>query len=172
MINLGSGQRPFEKPFINIDIQPEITVDGVIIKPDIIADLAKPLPFGDNSVDLAVAHQVLEHLDAYREGQDFIKEVYRFLKPGGSFIVTVPDLRALANKWLTGQISDYIYMTNLYGAWMGSEYDRHKHGYCWEELCGKLMCAGWRTIKGFDGRVIAGADIAQDWWILAVEAVK
>ena len=32
--------------------------------------------------------------------------------------------------------------------------------------------APWRQVKLFDWREIEGADIARDWWILGVEAVK
>ena len=139
-LNLGSGQRPFDSQqgWINIDVQPEITVDGKVYKPEIVADLSEPLPFEDDEVDLVVAHHIWEHMDGYREGQTMVAEVYRVLKPGASFIVIVPDLKALARRWLLGQISDYIYLTNVYGAWLGSDYDRHKHGYCWEELYQKL----------------------------------
>ena len=56
-----------------------------------------PCPFGDGAVDLVVAHHLLEHMDGYREGPAFmIEEVYGVLKSGAAFIVTVPDLQALA----------------------------------------------------------------------------
>ena len=64
-------------------------------------------------------------------------------------------------------------MTNLYGAYMGDEADRHKFGYTGESLAVYLQeCCGWTTVRTFDFRPIPGADIAQDWWILGVEAIK
>ncbi len=50
---------------------------------------ADRLPFNDNSAEVAVCSEVLEHIpDELRPGA--IKEVHRVLKQGGTFIVTVP----------------------------------------------------------------------------------
>jgi SAM-dependent methyltransferase len=48
------------------------------------------IPFRDNSFDVAYACNVVEHLEHPLE---VFKEVYRVLKPGGSFFVKTP------NKW-------------------------------------------------------------------------
>ena len=50
----------------------------------------KPLPFNDDSVDVAFHEHVLEHLTAY-DGYLFLKECYRVLKPGGVLRVVCPD---------------------------------------------------------------------------------
>ena len=167
-LNLGSGQRPFSKEdgWLNCDVQSK---DYEV---DVVLDLAAPLPFGDNEAEIVVLHQVLEHMDAFREGQALLKECYRVLKPGGSLIVTVPDTRALARRYLLGMIDSYTFRVNMHGAFMGAEFDRHRWSYDWGELAEKMMCAPWKEVKGFDWRVIDGADIAQDWWILGVEGVK
>lgn len=47
----------------------------------------KLLPFDDNSLDCVVASELLEHLPNY---QDVICEVYRVLRPSGTFIISVP----------------------------------------------------------------------------------
>jgi SAM-dependent methyltransferase len=56
-----------------------------------------PLPFADQSVDIFIANQVLEHC---KEIFWIFSEVSRVLKPGGCFIVGVPNLAALHNRIL------------------------------------------------------------------------
>ena len=48
---------------------------------------AYSLPFLDNSLDLVVCSEVLEHLHQYN---DAVKEIHRVLKPGGKFYASVP----------------------------------------------------------------------------------
>ena len=164
LLNVGSGQRPAGKPWINVDIQPRWN-------PDLLADVSK-LPHGDNTVEAICAHHVLEHL-VLDDGAVALREWLRVLKSGGSLLIFVPDLAALAKKWLSGGITDYIYAVNLYGAFMGDPADRHRWGWCYRSLHAMLTEAGFRTIKLFDWREIEGADIAgPDFWILAVEAIK
>lgn len=55
----------------------------------ITADVDKRLPFEDNEFDLIVACQVLEHVVDIFSALD---ECYRVCKPGGSIILSVPNL--------------------------------------------------------------------------------
>jgi ubiquinone/menaquinone biosynthesis C-methylase UbiE len=48
---------------------------------------AYSLPFQNNSLDLIVCSEVLEHLHDYN---DAVKEIHRVLKPGGKFYASVP----------------------------------------------------------------------------------
>ena len=48
---------------------------------------AYSLPFPNNSFDLVICSEVLEHLHEYN---DAIKEIHRVLKPGGKFYASVP----------------------------------------------------------------------------------
>ena len=48
---------------------------------------AYSLPFQNNSLDLVVCSEVLEHLHHYN---DAVKEIHRVLKPGGKFYASVP----------------------------------------------------------------------------------
>ena len=48
---------------------------------------AYSLPFPNNTFDLVVCSEVLEHLHEY---DDAVKEIFRVLKPGGKFYASVP----------------------------------------------------------------------------------
>lgn len=167
-LNVGSGQRPFDqsKGWINIDC---VEREGMP-KPDLIADGAH-LPFPDNYADFFVLHHVLEHFGC-GEGKGLLHEAYRVLKPGGSLLVFVPNLRSLAKRWLEGGLSTQVYVTNLYGAYMGDEADRHKWGFDSASLMEFLVGASWEWVTAFDWREIPGAHIAKDFWILGAECTK
>lgn len=166
-LNLGSGQRPFGPGWTNVDTQARW-------KPDICADATEYLrTLSEGAVEMIVLHHVIEHYGC-GEADALLRECHRILCPGGSLLVFVPDLAELAHGWLQGRIDDQVYATNLYGAWMGDEADRHKWGYTRRTLRATLLHAGFRGthVRGFDGREIAGTLIAQDWWILGEEAIK
>jgi SAM-dependent methyltransferase len=169
--NLGSGQRRFESnsqiEWVNIDIVSR-PPDQV---PDIVCDI-KELPgkLGHGNADYVVAHHLVEHFGL---GEFPFQTCFQLLKPGGSFLIFIPDIKALARRWLNGEISDYIYGVNLMGAFQGLETDRHRWHYTKCSLGQALKdSANWSTIKDFDWRAIPGGDFARDFWILAVEAVR
>lgn len=167
-INCGSGQRPFtstpEVEWCNVDSQERW-------KPDVVCDASR-LPFPDESADYVVLHHCAEHYGC-NEAIGLIQEARRVLKSHGSLLVFVPDLRKLAKWWLDGGIETQIYVTNLYGAYMGSEDDRHKWGFDRTSLRSFLLQADWWRVTDFDWRTIPGADIARDdRWILGMEAIK
>lgn len=170
-LNCGSGQRPFQSlpdegvQWVNIDISPRWN-------PDIVGDWNNLSMFPDGIVDVVVSHHSLEHVGC-GEGDGFIREAHRVLKPNGSLIVSVPNMNALAQLWLNGEITEQIYMTNVYGAYMGDEADRHKWGYSSKGLWSYLKTFPFRDVHAFNWRPIPGADIARDdRWILCLEAVK
>ena len=167
LLNVGSGQRPFVKPWINCDKQGTHS-------PDLIWDAGNPCdpaPFKPGTVDCIVLHHVLEHLPV--EGADLLlKQCYQLLKRNSSVLVFVPDMWELSAMWREGKLSDDLYITNVYGAYMGDEADRHKYGYTYQTLHSKLMGSGFKRPMKFQRRDVWGADIALDRWILAMEAVK
>jgi predicted SAM-dependent methyltransferase len=168
MLNCGSGQRPFDstKGWVNIDIQEKWN-------PDVVADWNDLSMFEDGSVDLIASVHSREHVDC-TGAQPFYKEAHRVLKPSGSMLIFVPDLRALAQRWLLGQITDYIYVVNLMGAYVSHPSDRHLWHVTPASLRAELMeAAPWATIKPFDGRPIEGADnFGLDWWNYGTEVIK
>lgn len=51
-------------------------------------DIAKGLPFEENTFDKIIFSEVLEHLESDREA---LNEIYRVLRPGGTVCLTVPN---------------------------------------------------------------------------------
>jgi len=82
-LNLGCGLAK-EKGFVNIDIRPEV-------EPDEVRDIGlEGLSHGSNMADVIVAKDFLEHIPASRV-IFVIEEIWRVLKPGGTFESLTPD---------------------------------------------------------------------------------
>jgi SAM-dependent methyltransferase len=58
---------------------------------------ADPLPFADGSVAKIQAQDVLEHV-AFEKVPAILDEIYRVLRPGGVFRLSVPDYRSPVHK--------------------------------------------------------------------------
>lgn len=59
------------------------------------ADLDEPLDFDDASFDVVVAGELLEHL---RDPRRVVGDVRRVLRPGGTFVASVPNAYRLKNR--------------------------------------------------------------------------
>lgn len=79
VVDLGSGSKKRAENTINLDIRPFPNVDVVFD--------GGALPIKDGVVDGAISTAVLEHVP---DAEAFVAELYRILKPGGQFLVTVP----------------------------------------------------------------------------------
>ena len=80
-VNLGAGYKRIPD-FINVDSDPNC-------KPDYLVNLEKDcLPFSDNTVEVVVAHHILEHIG---EGYfHLLQELYRVCKHGAIIDIRVP----------------------------------------------------------------------------------
>jgi methionine biosynthesis protein MetW len=61
------------------------------------ADLDQPLDFPDESFDVVVAGELLEHL---RDPQRLVADARRVLRPGGTFVASVPNAYRLKGRLL------------------------------------------------------------------------
>lgn len=77
-LNLGAADRSIAG-FVSVDIAPPA---------DTIADLAKPWPWEDSSVDEVKALDVVEHIE---DRIHFMNELYRVLKPGAKVTIETPN---------------------------------------------------------------------------------
>ena len=90
-LNLGCGSR-FHKDWINLDF---VSNNEFVIP----HNLESGIPFNDNFAEFIYHSHVLEHFSK-TEGEKFIKECYRVLKPNGVIRIAVPDLEQLAIEYI------------------------------------------------------------------------
>lgn len=108
VIDLGAGQG--DDLHLARSVEPSASVHAVEVFPEYAARLAQKgitvhnlnierdkLPFGDGSVDVVIANQVLEHV---KELFWIFHEVSRVLPVGGKMILGIPNLAALHNRIL------------------------------------------------------------------------
>ena len=76
------------------------------VRPEIISNLSGNIPLKDNSVDICIAGDIIEHL--YHSKQ-FISEIARILKGDGILIISVPNIVSLKYrmKFLFGGIPSH-----------------------------------------------------------------
>ncbi|MHB1155894.1 MAG: class I SAM-dependent methyltransferase [Phycisphaerales bacterium] len=91
-VNLGCGSR-YHKDWCNYDLTP---LAEEVKK----ANFLKGIPLPNNVADAAYHSHVLEHLDK-SDGEKFLGECLRILKPGGTLRIVVPDLEAIIRDYLT-----------------------------------------------------------------------
>lgn len=87
-LNFGCGLQklPFVDGWLNWDSDPKLGKD-IYLRP-----LTYPMPFGDNSLDVINAYNVL-HKFTKKECVEILKEFYRTLRPGGYAFILVPNWR-------------------------------------------------------------------------------
>jgi predicted SAM-dependent methyltransferase len=142
-LNVGCGKAKLAG-WVNIDIEPGA---------DLVIDVRKGLPFGDNSLDFIYSEHVLEHL-LYEEGEKLLKECRRCLKKGGALRLAMPDLDYIIQKyntdwenqdWLLWPEYEFIktkgQMINIGFRWWG-----HKYLYNEEDLRNQLIGAGFQKV--------------------------
>jgi len=166
-INLGCGNQHFDSTdeieWINMDLNDR---DGKI---EVAGDVSKKLPFKDGEFDVMVASHIVEHLEMSIVS-DVIDEWMRCLKKDGTLYITVPDARALAERYVTKDITNYIFAVNMTGPYHNSVADHHRWCYDYDELSDR---AKGFEYSSFDHQEIVNAGlegkIAMDWWILPLK---
>lgn len=123
-LHLGCGTN-LAAGWINVDNNYDNNID--LKKLDLNWDLTKPLPYKDNSVDLIFHEHFIEHLKK-PAGEQFLRECYRLLKPGGVMRMGWPDLARFVRAYATRdkKYFDYISKNVFYGM-------KYK---TWDELIG------------------------------------
>ena len=166
-INLGAGNQHFESTdeieWINMDLDER---DG---KVEVAGDVSKPLPFEDETFDIMVASHILEHLEMSIV-KDVTKDWMRCLKKDGELYISVPNARALAERYVTKDITNYIFAVNMTGPYHSSTADHHRWCYDYEELADRVSDYDYEEVTHDNlTDVLRNDRIALDWWILAIK---
>jgi predicted SAM-dependent methyltransferase len=90
-LNLGCGHR-FDPSWTNLDFK--ATSESVIEH-----NLLSGIPFENESFDVIYHSHVLEHFSK-SDGDFFIKECFRVLKPSGIIRIAVPDLECIVKEYI------------------------------------------------------------------------
>lgn len=88
LLDIGCGNKPYEKAFLNkvISYTGCDVVQSDLNKVDIICEATK-IPLAENSFDTIFSTQVIEHVANH---QGLLSEAYRLLRPGGYMILSGP----------------------------------------------------------------------------------
>ena len=145
-LNLGCGKKHMEG-YVNVDLDNNWSS----LKPDLIADISKRLPFDDESVDEVASFHVIEHFYRY-DIENILEDWIRVLKKGGTFVVECPCLNKileLYNHFLSKQIPVEPQMT-IYGLYGNPGYRvpemTHKWCYSVMELKSLLESYGLKVV--------------------------
>lgn len=148
---------------------------------DLVLDLAKPLPFPDNSVEKIYSSHVLEHFH-YKDLLNLLSECRRILKPSGVFSASVPNARLYIEAYAMPESFDpkifcrhapaYNYNSKIdflnYMAYMDGH---HRYMFDEENIIAILGKAGFRNprLRPFE----AGLDMPErDFQSIYVQAEK
>ena len=85
-LNLGCGARHVEG-YVNVDLESNWSTK----KPDVAADISKPLPFESGVADEVRGIHIFEHFYRY-EADEILTDWVRVLKPGGLLVLELPCL--------------------------------------------------------------------------------
>lgn len=110
-LNLGCGDRYIDG-YVNLDYSP-ITNNNNKTKCDVFHNMKFGLPFESDSAEEIIFHQVLEHFNRH-DSIEILKEIFRVLAPGGSFICSVPPAEKQIKMFLmqmrnVKSIDDFLY---------------------------------------------------------------
>jgi SAM-dependent methyltransferase len=137
-----------------------------------VGDLNEPFPFEDESFDLVVSNQVIEHL---HDTDNFVREAFRILRPGRSAVISTENLASWHNVaslvlgWQPFSLSNIsesaMAVGNPVGVHRGERGEKHGHlrvlayrglhelfalhGFAVERIVG----AGYYPLPGRLGRV-------------------
>jgi len=121
------------------DLYPEIfRLDGVSV---VRGDLNGELPFDNRSFDYVTCLEGLEHIE---NPQQAIREFARVLRPGGTVIVSIPNILNIEErlKWLLhGYTSHFKPMTRAQVARLRAEYDNR------EEIAAHVNPIGYSELR-------------------------
>jgi predicted SAM-dependent methyltransferase len=124
-----------------LNVQPG---DGV----DFVGNVADLSGFANEEFDEVYASHVIEHLGFRTELPAALSGIYRILKPGGVFQMSVPDLEVLCRIFLNEglEANDRFKIMSIMFGGQTDAHDFHKVGLTWEFAQHFLGQAGYERI--------------------------
>jgi len=115
---------------------------------DYVGDIRDLSQFPDASFDAIYGSHVLEHVGYQKALGDVLKSIHRILRPGGKFLVSVPDLDVLCRLFVHEQMTanDRFFMMQMMFGGQTDEHDFHYVGLNAEFLSQYLQQAGFREV--------------------------
>lgn len=138
-LEVGPGDAP-EPGFLHADIRPGPHVEYVTD--------AVSLPFPDGVFAHVYTRHCLEHLARW-EGERFVAECCRILRPGGTIHIIVPNMAFHIEQLRRGE-RDHA-CAGFWG-WQRHHHDLHKWGYWWDTLSELLVRAGFAQVENLTGQ--------------------
>jgi SAM-dependent methyltransferase len=106
----------------------------------------EPFPYTDGEFDVIIFAEIIEHL--LNDPCKVLREIKRVLKPGGTLIVTTPNVARLEN------VARLISGENIYDPYSGyGPYGRHNREYTRQELVTLLQFVGFDVKENFTADV-------------------
>lgn len=114
-LNIGCGKTPLDG-WINTDLEPSL--------PDVqYLDATKEFPYIDNYFDIVFSEHMFEHIDL--GGQtNMLREVYRTLKQGGTFVLTCPTMEFLIDLYNNPTTENNKKYIEFHSKFYGGPYNR------------------------------------------------
>ena len=123
-LNLGCGNK-IMPGYINCDLESNWST----IKPDVVCDVTKPLPFPDNHADEILAVHVVEHIHLW-EVPKMLEDWMRVLKPGGAIDLEMPCMEKILLNFFKEPLSSRKTFWGLFGD-PGYENPDMVHKWCY-----------------------------------------
>ena len=136
-LNIGSGGDVIEG-YTSVDLYAEA---------DIKDDITKLSTIKDNSVDQVLTTHVLEHLKE-ADVLPAMYAIYRVLKPGGEWLIEVPDLVWVLEDFLkTPEDARWGWKLQTIFGLQSHEGEYHRTGFSAERLANMLKSVGFTKIR-------------------------
>lgn len=170
-LELGAGGRSMDG-WISVDMNDNCALN---------LDLAAPIPFPDNSVNMIYSSHVLEHFN-YTELIKLLEQCQRILKPGGTFSASVPNARIYLNAYHNPEDFNpeiycrhkqaYNYNSKIdYVNYMAYMDGHHKYMFDEENIIVILNKAGFKNVRLRDFNKALDLEV-RDFQSIYVQAEK
>jgi predicted SAM-dependent methyltransferase len=137
-LNLCSGRAKMEG-YLNVDANEEH-------KADLTFDIRQDFPLESDTYDEVLLFHAIEHIQPFFHRRIY-KEIHRVLKPGGTFIMSYPEFRHVAQYWLENYKGSREFWGHVIYGRQENIFDFHVCPMDTDEVKVKLVEAGFDDLK-------------------------